>query len=66
MSCVVLVGAGIAIAEPSSGTSPGPSASLSPIEWFFAGLLHSINSNDFAACSTEPAATGSCAGATAV
>ncbi|BBY80046.1 hypothetical protein H7I53_00760 [Mycolicibacterium pulveris] len=54
-------------AGPARGyVLPGPPASLSPIEWFFAGLLHSINSNDFAACSTEPAATGSCAGAAAV
>lgn len=45
---------------------PGPPASLSPIEWFFAGLLHSINSNDNVNCSTEPTAAGSCAGATAV
>ncbi|ODQ96564.1 alpha/beta hydrolase [Mycolicibacterium holsaticum] len=45
---------------------PGPPASLSPIEWFFARMLHSINSNDFVNCSTEPTAAGSCSGATAV
>lgn len=45
---------------------PGPPGSLSPIAWFFAGLLHSINSNDYVNCSTEPTAAGSCAGATAV
>ncbi|KKW65860.1 hypothetical protein AAV95_04990 [Mycolicibacterium elephantis] len=45
---------------------PGPAGSLSPIAWFFAGLLHSINSNDYVNCSTEPTAAGSCAGATAV
>ncbi|MGE2726807.1 hypothetical protein [Mycolicibacterium pulveris] len=32
---------------------PGPPASLSPIEWFFARLLHSINSNDFITHSTD-------------
>ncbi|SEH46052.1 hypothetical protein SAMN04489835_0052 [Mycolicibacterium rutilum] len=33
---------------------PGPPAALSPIERFFAALLHSINSNDFAACAVDP------------
>ncbi|MGV0715753.1 hypothetical protein ABQE93_10130 [Mycolicibacterium sp. XJ662] len=32
---------------------PGPPPSLSPIEWFFARLLHSINSNDFITHSTD-------------
>ena len=29
---------------------PGPTHSLSPIEQFFAAIVHSINSNDFATC----------------
>lgn len=45
---------------------PGPPASLPPIVWFFAGLLHSINANDYVNCATEPSAAGSCSGATAV
>jgi hypothetical protein len=33
---------------------PGPPPSLSPIERFFATLLHSINANDFAVCAADP------------
>ncbi|HEX2214347.1 MAG TPA: hypothetical protein VHH12_13060 [Mycobacterium sp.] len=48
-------------AGPARGyVLPGPPPALSPIERFFASILHSINSNDFATCAAEPMTATNC------
>ncbi|HEX2212789.1 MAG TPA: hypothetical protein VHH12_04910, partial [Mycobacterium sp.] len=54
-------------AGPAQGyVLPAPPPSLSPIERFFASILHSINSNDFATCASDPSAMAATSTCTAV